>query len=338
MKAIAPGKLILSGEHSVVYGRPALVMAIDRNAVAEITTSAADTDTRVCFDLGDFHVRESYTLLALRDFQRRVRRNYELFLQGRLTIGQVLRKPIELIQYAFIIILDGLHLKLSHGLDIRLRSNIPIGCGLGSSAAAILSVLRGIGHYFRVEFRPDWYYEYSLEVERLQHGYPSGVDTYISLHGGCAWLQGGQAERRPLPRLPLTLIQTGTPATSTGECVTEVRRREGEDSPIWDDFGAVTSAMRMAIERNDLDALRNTVKANQRLLRRIGVVPDRVQSFVDAVERRGGAAKVCGAGAVAGDRAGIVWVVGDAPISDLCETYGYSLMAARGEPLGVRIV
>ncbi|MCX7818314.1 MAG: mevalonate kinase [Kiritimatiellae bacterium] len=338
MKAIAPGKLILSGEHAVVYGRPALAMAIDRSAVAEIETGAISGDARVCFQLGDFQVRESYTLMALRDFQRRVRRNYELFLEGRLTIRQVLRKPIELIQYAFIIILDGLHLKLSHGLDIRLRSNIPMGCGLGSSAAAILSVLRGIGHYFRVEFRPDWYYQYSLEVERLQHGHPSGVDTYISLHGGCARFERGAAERRPLPRLPLTLVQTGTPETTTGECVAEVRRRYGETSSIWDDFGAVTTEMEHALARNDALVLRDAVRKNHQLLHRLGVVPDRVHRFIEAVERRGGAAKVCGAGAVGGDRAGIVWVVGDAPIADLCDTYGYSLITARGEPLGARIV
>ncbi len=338
MKAIAPGKLILSGEHAVVYGRPALAMAIDRSAVAEIETGTDGGDARVCFQLGDFQVRESYTVMALRDFQRRIRRNYELFLEGRLTIRQVLRKPIELIQYAFIILLDGLHLKLSHGLDIRLRSNIPMGCGLGSSAATILSVLRGIGHYFRVEFRPDWYYEYSLEVERLQHGHPSGVDTYMSLHGGCARFQAGRAERRPLPRLTLTLVQTGTPECSTGECVAEVRRRVGESSGIWDDFGAVTARMETALDRNDFEALRGVVRENHVLLRRIGVVPDRVHSFVEAVERRGGAAKVCGAGAVAGDRAGIVWVVGDVPLADLCQTFGYSLITARGEPLGARIV
>ncbi len=338
MRAIAPGKLILSGEHAVVYGRPALAMAIDRSAVTEITTGVETGEARVCFHLGDFQVRESYTVMALRDFQRRIRRNYELFLEGRLTIRQVLRKPIELIQYAFIIVLDGLHLKLSHGLDIRLRSNIPMGCGLGSSAAAILSVLRGIGHYFRVEFRPDWYYEYSLEAERLQHGHPSGVDSYISLHGGCVRFQAGTAERRPLPRLPLTLVQTGTPESSTGECVAEVRRRFGDSSGIWDDFGAVTDRMGAALDRNDSEALREIVRENHRLLRQIGVVPDRVQSFVEEVERRGGAAKICGAGAVSGDRAGVVWVVGDVPLNDLCERYGYSLITARGEPLGARIV
>lgn len=337
MKAIAPGKLILSGEHSVVYGRPAIAMAIDRSAVAEITAGAEGED-RVSIDLSDLRQRESYTLMALRDFKGRVLKNYRMFLNGELGIRDVLRKPIDLFQYAFIIVLDGLHMKLGQGLDIRLRSNIPMGCGMGSSAATILSVLRGVGHYFRVEFRPDWYYEYSLEAERMQHGFPSGVDSYISLHGGCARFRDGKAERIPLPRLPITLVNTGTPATTTGECVTEVKRRHERDAALWDEFEATTLRLEQALARNDSEEAMAAIRGNQRLLNRIGVVPARVSDFIAAVENRGGAAKVCGAGAVGGDAGGVVMVTGIRPPADLCEAFGYSLVPVRGEPLGVRIV
>ena len=337
MKAIAPGKLILSGEHAVVYGRPALAMAIDRSAVAEVTPGAEGED-RVSIDLRDLLQRESYTILALRDFKNRVLKNYRMFLNGELGIREVLRKPVDLFQYAFIIVLDGLHLKLQNGLDIRLQSNIPMGCGLGSSAATILSVLRAVGHYFRVDFRPDWYYEYSLQAERLQHGFPSGVDSWISLHGGCVRFQNGRAERIPLPRLPLTLVNTGTPVTTTGECVDEVRRRHESDSALWDDFEAVTAGMERALTANDPEGSLAAVRENHRLLNRIGVVPGRVSDFIAAVENRGGAAKICGAGAVHGDAGGIVMVTGIRPPADLCEIFGYKLVPVRGEPLGVRIV
>ncbi len=337
MKAIAPGKLILSGEHAVVYGRPALAMAIDRSAVVEIREGPPGDET-VGIELSDLHECESYTLLALRDFRRRVLRNYQLFLEGRLTIRQVLRKPIELFQYAFIIVLDGLHLKLQRRLHFRLHSNIPIGCGLGSSAATILSMLRAIGHYFRVEFRPDWYYQYSLEVERLQHGFPSGVDSYISLHGGCARFQQGQVERIPLPKIPMVLVNTGQPVTTTGECVAEVRRRHGDASLLWDDFSEVTTRMESALRGDQTEKFCQAVRDNHALLCRIGVVPSRVAQFVAAVEQRGGAAKVCGAGAVGGDSAGILMVTGIPPPHDLCEAFGYSLVTVRGEPLGARVV
>ncbi len=337
MKAIAPGKLILSGEHAAVYGRPALAMAIDRSAVAVLTPEGTMAEGEVAFDLHDLEQQERFTIRALRDFRQRIQRNYEMFLNGELGIRQVLRKPIDLFEYAFIMLLDGLHLKLEQKLNIRLESNIPIGCGLGSSAASILSVLRAIGHYFRVDFRPDWYYEYSLEAERLQHGFPSGVDSYISIHGGCARFQGGRAERLPLPRGPFTLVNTGTPTCTTGESVAAVRRRF-EHSGVWDDFEEVTRRMEEAVRRNDREALQQAVRDNQRLLSVIGVVPEKVRLFIDEIERAGGAAKICGAGAAEGNTAGMMMVVADRPPRDLCAKYGFTLESVRGEPLGVRIV
>ncbi|MBP7275682.1 MAG: hypothetical protein KBA51_05725, partial [Kiritimatiellae bacterium] len=243
MKAIAPGKLILSGEHAAVYGRPAIAMAIDRSATAILRPEIGPAEGEVSFDLADFQQQERFTIRALRDFRDRVQRNYRSFLDGEMSIREVMRKPVDLFEYAFIMLLDGLHLKFQDHLDIRLHSNIPIGCGLGSSAASILSLLRATGHYFRVEFRPDWYYTYSLEAERMQHGFPSGVDSYISIHGGAARFQDGRAERIPLPRLPMALVNTGAPATTTGECVAGVRANFGADEQLWNEFEAVTRGM-----------------------------------------------------------------------------------------------
>ena len=335
MKAIAPGKLILSGEHAVVYDKPALVMAVDRCAESVIVTG--DTGDVVSFDLQDLKQVESFTLRALRDLRERVGRNYHLFLQGQLSIRDVLYKPIELFQFAFITILDALHLKVANGVKIQLHSNIPIGCGMGSSAATVLSVIRAIGHYFRVDFRPEWYQAYSLEAENLQHGHASGVDTYISMHGGCARFQKGQAEKLPLPRMPIHLVHTGVPDTSTGECVSRVRERF-ENSTIWNDFEAVTNSMEQALRANDLESIQSAIRENQRLLSHIGVVPQRVQDFVSDVEKWGAAAKVCGAGSVGGDKGGMVLVCSEKAPTDICKKHGYNIVSVRGEPLGARLV
>jgi mevalonate kinase len=334
MKAIAPGKLILSGEHAVVYGRPALAMAIDLSAQSTITPAL---DRRVSIDLPDLNESNSYTLAALRAFKERVMKNYRLFLEGDLGIRDVIRKPVDLMEFGFIIMLDGLHLKLTRGLNLSMSSNIPIGCGLGSSAATILSSLRAVGHYFRVDFKPDWYYEYSLLAEKMQHGHPSGVDSYISLHGGCALFQGDQAEPVPLPRMPLHIVNTGRPETSTGECVEKVRARFG-DSVIWSEFEAVTLDMRQAVQRNDHEQIARMVIENQRLLEQIGVVPAKVRNFVSELRASEMPAKICGAGAVAGESAGIVLVWSPTPPVELCRKYGYTFQTVRGDPLGTRIV
>ncbi len=334
MKAVAPGKLILSGEHAVVYGKPAIAMAIDRSAVFEVTPQAGD---RISFDLPGVSDDESFTLMALRDLKRRVEKKYREFLSGDIGIGYVLSAPADLFRFAFINSLDGLRRTLDSGLVLKLRSSIPMGCGMGSSAATVLSEIRAMGHYLRVDFKPEWYYEYSLEAEKLQHGKPSGVDTHISLYGGCARFEQGQARSMALPRMKMFMVQTGIPESTTGECVVEVERRF-RNSAIWSEFEDVTNAFEDAIRSNSLQKLHWLVRENNRLLNEIGVVPAKVRQFIADIEQWGGSAKVCGAGSVVGENGGIVLVIADQRPTEICRKYGYAVSPVRGDPLGTRII
>ncbi len=334
MKAVAPGKLILSGEHAVVYGKPAIAMAIDRSAVFELTPQAGN---EITFDLPGGEGSGSHTLMALGDLKRRVDKKYREFLRGEIGIRDVLAMPADLFRFAFVHTLDGLHRHIDSGICLKLRSSIPVGCGMGSSAATVLSEIRAMGHYLRVDFKPDWYYEYSLEAEKMQHGKPSGVDSYISLHGGCACFQQGEARSVSLPRIKMYMVQTGIPESTTGECVMEVERNFRR-SEIWSEFEAVTIAFEDAIRANDVQKIRWLVRENNRLLSAIGVVPEKVQHFITDIEAWGSSAKVCGAGSVVGDKGGIVLVFSDTPPAMLCEKYGYTVSPVRGDPLGTRIV
>ena len=334
MTAIAPGKIIISGEHSVVYGKPALVLAVNRFARASVQ---AQNSRLISFDLLDFHQSSSFTLQALRELKRRLLKNYHFFLQGQLSIRDVLAKPFELFQFLFITMLDGLQLKLDRGINIQLQSDIPIGCGMGSSAATILSVLRAVTEFFALDFVPDRFYDFGLEAEKLQHGRPSGVDPYISLHGGFVRFQNKQAEKKPLPDLPMYIVNTGTPDSSTGECVSAVRQNF-EDSTIWQDFEAVTREMETALSENDLPRTQMLVRENHLLLQSIGVVPERIKQFIEDIVREGGAAKISGAGAIRGDKGGIVLIFSEQPPTTICEKYNYQLLPIRGEETGARIV
>ncbi len=334
MKAVAPGKLILSGEHAVVYGKPAVAMAIDRSAVFELTPQAGN---KIMFDLPGGEGSGSQTIMALRDLKRRVDGKYREFLRGQIGIREVLSMPADLFRFAFVHTLDGLHRHVDSGICLKLRSSIPVGCGMGSSAATVLSEIRALGHYLRVDFKPDWYYEYSLEAEKLQHGKPSGVDSYISLHGGCACFKEGVATAMSLPRMKMYMVQTGIPEATTGESVMEVERNF-KNSEIWSEFEGVTVAFEEAIRTNDEQKVRWLVRENNRLLAAIGVVPDRVRQFIGDIENLGGSAKICGAGSVAGDNAGVVLVFADTPPTALCEKRGYTVSPVRGDPLGTRMV
>ncbi len=334
MKAVAPGKLILSGEHAVVYGKPAIAMAIDRSAVFEMIPQEGD---KISFDLPGDQGGESSTLMALRDLKRRVEKKYYEFQQGKIGISYVLGAPADLFRFAFIHTLDGVHRKLESGIVMKLRSSIPVGCGMGSSAATVLSEIRAMGHYLRVDYKPDWYYEYSLEAEKLQHGKPSGVDSYISLHGGCARFQNGEASPMSLPRMKMFMVQTGIPDSTTGECVMDVEKNFGSSS-IWSEFGDVTEAFEDAIRTNNEQKLHWLVRENNRLLSAIGVVPSKVQLFISEIEGNGASAKVCGAGTVMGEKGGIVLVFSDQSPTELCQKYDYTVSPVRGDPLGTRMV
>lgn len=334
MKAIAPGKIILSGEHAVVYGKPALVMAVNRYAETFISGSG---DSRVHFDLVDFDEDSSLTIQALRELKGRLYRNYQMFLSGELGIRDVLKKPFHLFEFLFITFLDGLQLKLDRGLDIRLHSNIPAGSGMGSSAATLLSVLKGLADYFSLDMDSHAYYDYGLQAEKLQHGRPSGVDPYISLHGGFVRFQDQDAQKLPMPDMPFYIVNTGVPASTTGECVSRVAA-SFQDSPIWDDFECVANEMQQALLVNDLSFVQRCVRENHKLLTAIGVTPPHIQDFIAEVEKNGGAAKIAGAGSINGDSAGMVLVVAENIPSSLIERYGFQIMNVKGDPLGARIV
>jgi mevalonate kinase len=296
----APGKLILSGEHSVVHGAPALALAVDRHM-------------RVSFEPDrlprlSWQAREKTHVLGFDKFhslRTRLDSYFERYLRGELSIGQILKKPAELVFYAVDMarLLSGLeHL---HGGRVRIDSDIPIGAGMGSSAALIACLLKLFGDFEQI----DDLVQQVRHCERLQHGQGSAIDAATVCHGGLVRLRDGAVSRLPLAEQGLGegwfWVFTGTPASSTGACVERVRQNF-TGSAIWNEFAAVTHAMEQALlQGGDLIAL---VRENHRLLTRIGVVPAPLARLAEQVEQQGGAAKICGAGSVSGDQGGLMLV------------------------------
>lgn len=125
MKVLAPGKLILSGEHAVVYGKPALAMAVNRY----VTASVLDHDAHlISLDFSDLLYERSITFAALDKLKNRIKEKYYRFIQGDFKIREVLQKPFELAQFALGLCLEMLNIKLTQGMQIHVTSTIPIGC------------------------------------------------------------------------------------------------------------------------------------------------------------------------------------------------------------------
>ncbi|HSW68767.1 MAG TPA: mevalonate kinase [Gammaproteobacteria bacterium] len=336
LKVHAPGKLILSGEHAVVYGKPALAMAVNRYATAFVSPQLLPL---VSFDLSDLSYEHGLTFTALNCLKGRIKQNYQRFISGDFKIRDVLQKPVELAQFAFSLFLETLNLKLTQGIKIRVQSDIPIGCGMGSSAATVLSIVHAIAHHLQIELSEETFFRLSLEAENMQHGYSSGLDLQVSMHGGCVLVKNGQTFQRCVPTFPMYLINTGTPKTTTGECVAHAASYF-KQSTIGDDFAAVTEAMDTALQANDYAEIKRVLSLNHELLVKIDVVPLKVQQFISEIKKFSGAAKICGAGAVFGEKGGIVLVLTENydALMKLCAEYHYPILPIIGETRGVHIV
>lgn len=333
-RALAPAKIILTGEHSVVYGQPAIVTAVNRFACAEILPGSSPT---ISFTLKDLKQKASCTIRALRIMKERLLESYHRCLKGQLSIREVLQKPSELFQFALISLIDTFQMEIQKGFHINLHSDIPIGCGMGSSAATLVSVIRALSSFLGLELKAEWLHKLSMEAERLQHGYSSGLDSYVSLNGGCVRFQKGKAEPLKIHKLSLSIVNTGKPLTSTGECVMHVANNF-KTSEIWDEFGSIADRLAEALTCEDMFMLKQLIRENHRLLVALGVVPKKVQSFIDEVEKSGGASKICGAGAICGDRSGVLLVVSENAPHELATKYGYNLDTLEGESLGARLI
>jgi mevalonate kinase len=178
-----------------------------------------------------------------------------------------------------------------------------------------------------------------LEAENMQHGYSSGLDLQVSLYGGCLYMNDGKINQRAVPTISMYLVNTGTPKSSTGDCV-EASASYFKTGTLGDDFAAVTNMMDAAFQVANMQHAQEAIQANHELLTHIGVVPARVQEFILAVRELGGAAKTCGAGSITGDKGGVALVVieDEAALKELCARFHYSLLPVMGETRGVHII
>lgn len=334
LKARSPAKLILSGEHAVVYGAPAMALAIDRYAYSTVLSVLSSS---ILFNCLNLHYARSLTRKTLKAISQRIQMQYRDFLEGRCGIRDVLKKPFELVQYTVMHILESLNISLLQGLEIQSDSTIPMGCGLGSSAAVVMSTLYAIAHFFGLEVDSHGFVSLGRAAENLQHGQSSGLDLQVALLGGCLHFEQGQVSVRAIPETPMMIVQTGTPLASTGECVRAVEPYFKTGS-LLEDFSAITRAFDEALGLQARLPMQACIRENHRLLVNIGVVPLKVQDFIQALEKQGAAAKICGAGSIAGDQAGVVLVVADQDISETVMHYGYSMQPVCADTQGTCLV
>ena len=247
----APGKLIVTGEHAVVYGHRAVAMAIDRGTEVELTARDGPT-TIVEAPVDDARLQRCVALMLPRD-----------------------------------------------GLAVRIRSTLPIGRGLGSSASLSVALVRALASYEGRTASYDECFEMAFVAERHFHGTPSGIDhATVASGGGLVFDPTGPSfERLPLANARLVAIDSGD-AGNTKELVAGVRARLAELRPVIDAIGAVSEAVIARLHAGGtLGDAAPELQENQRLLAALGVSTERIDALVSWALAHGAmAAKLSGAG------------------------------------------
>jgi len=180
-------------------------------------------------------------------------------LQGAAGADERLRRALELALPA-------------RGLVVELRSELPLGLGMGSSASLSVALVRAAAALRGQVLDHQELFQRSLELERVFHGQPSGVDNAVVIRGGLLRFQRGPPLRLdPVPlhdRLPVVILDSGSPG-DTAAMVARVRaRRPGNDSVIQR-IGELTEQAIASLDR--APALGALMDENHALLRRLGV-------------------------------------------------------------------
>lgn len=317
-----PGKLILCGEHAVLYGTPALATAIDCHATVKLHPISVDA---VDISLPSYPI-SVHKRADLRSVRKEIEQRHHLFLEGELAADQVVTDPMQLLAAA--LDLAG----LGHGCQLHIESDIPLGSGMGSSAAVLAACVLAVN--------PSWskkrLFDCTLHAEHWQHGRSSGLDPQVCIEGGVWWRDGSQATLLN-PSLPdFEIWFTGQPASPTSACVEHVRIHHAGDKGLWNAFTEVSLTTRNAIESQPA-VWAEAIRENQALLSRIGVVPPRISTLITDIETDGLAAKVCGAGSVEGDSAGAILVRGKLDAA-LARKYSLTRVCSRPSIAGAEVL
>jgi mevalonate kinase len=273
IQASAPGKIILFGEHAVVYGRPAIAAPVSSiRATATVTPAAPG----------------SGLLLELPDIGERVP-----------VTGASTHMPLAMVA---MLALQALGRDATPDWTVTVRSTIPVASGLGSGAAAATAIVRALAAAARVTLLPDQVSALVYESETLFHGTPSGVDNTVIAYGLPVWFVRGEPPQPFAIARPLSVVigDTGIPSP-TSITVGDVRRgwqaEPARFEALFDAVDQVAQAARRSIENGAVAPLGPLMDQNHSLLQEMGVSSSELDRLCQAARRAGAwGAKLSGGG------------------------------------------
>jgi len=270
--ASAPGKVIIFGEHAVVYGRPAIAVPVTQ-VRATVRLKPAPKGHGLTIVAPDIEATVSLKTAARQD---------PLAVAARLTLKQLAKPEPDAI--------------------LSIRSDIPVASGLGSGAAVSTAIVRSLSRFLGCFLPPGELSDLVFEVEKIHHGTPSGVDNTVIAFERAVYFTPGQPIEMLKVRRPFTLLIADTGIRSSTRTAVEhvrsaCRSNKQRCERIFDEIAFIAARARQALESGEVDRLGPLMNQNHRLLQALEVSSPQLEQLLEAARRAGATgAKLSGAG------------------------------------------
>jgi mevalonate kinase len=268
----APGKIILFGEHAVVYGRPALAVPVTE---VHVDVDVSDSlSAGIWIDAPDINLHAELKTLPSDHPIASVIHNF-------LFLSRVSPFP---------------------NLEIKISSSIPVASGLGSGAAVTVALTRALSSHLHYSMTNEEVNAFTYEIEKLHHGTPSGIDNTVVTYAKPVYFVRGQPIETFKVGQPFTIVIADTGLSApTKESVGDVRKLWEADQQKWesifDKIGEIVNQARGAIESGESEKLGELMNQNHALLRDMTVSSPELDQLVEAARDAGAlGAKLSGGG------------------------------------------
>ena len=280
----APGKLMLLGEHAVVYNHPCLVTAVDQRMRATV-----EVNDKPILEINAPDVQIS---------------NYKKPMDQ---IGQGdIPKGAKFVEVAVSNILSRFRNKFGmtekNGLKITTTSEFSSQFGFGSSSASTVCTIKAISELLGLNLSQEEIFDLSYKTVLDIQGKGSGFDVAAAVYGGILYYVTGGKVIEPLKidSLPLIVGYSGVKA-DTVTLINKVKesfaKRQDRLNEIYNNIEDLVNSARAALIKKDWKKFGSLMNNNQELLGELGVSIEKLDRMVKgALEAGAYGAKLSGAG------------------------------------------